>query len=214
MHLQPTLEAIGAALVFPHRFYRERQPDARDAGPIVLGVGLVSAVAVYVVLLLGAVVVSLQHASADALGLLADLDPGIYALGLVAPVAVVANWLFVGFLLHVAVTVGGGDGDYADTLAVVGWTTPATLLAIVVTAVGFLLVLWGNPLQMSYDAKLVTVAPGVGLAATVGGLLSLLWQGYCWPPGLRRVHTVDGGPSGRATALTLAIGAIGLLLTL
>mgnify|MGYP000155525846 CR=1 FL=1 len=214
MSLQPTLAAIATALVFPHRFYRERRPDPGDAGPIVLGVGLVSAVAVYAVFLLGAVVVSLQHASADTVGLLADLDPGIYALGLLAPVAVVANWLLVGFLLHVAVTLGGGDGEYADTLAVVGWATPATLLAMGVTAVGFLLALWGNPLQMSYEAKLVAVAPGVGLAATVGGLLSLLWQGYCWPPGLRRVHAVDGGAPGRATALTLAIGAIGLLLTL
>ena len=30
----PTLAAIATALVFPHRFYRERRPDPRDAGPI------------------------------------------------------------------------------------------------------------------------------------------------------------------------------------
>ena len=214
MSLQDTLRLVPVALVFPHRFYRERQPEPGDAGPIVLGVGLVSVLAFYVVLLAGAVVALVQHYSLDTLGLLADLGPGVYAMGLLVPLATLANWLLAGFVLHVAIRLGGGEGGYVDTLAIVGWSTPATLLGALVTGVGFLLALWGNPVAMSYDAKLVAVAPGIGLAATVGGLLSLLWQGYCWPPGLRRVHDVDGGASGKATALTVVLGAIGLLLTL
>ena len=192
----------------------ERRPAPGDAGPLVLGVALVWFVAFYVLLAAGAVLVSLQHASLDALGLLAGLDAGVYAAGLAVPLVVLLNWLVAGLVLHVAISLGGGDAGYVDTLAVVGWSTPATLLAALVTGLGFLLSLWGNPVPMGYGAKLVSVGPGIAVAAVVAGLLSLVWQGYCWPPGLRRVHDVDGGAAGKATAATVLIGALGLLFSL
>jgi hypothetical protein len=67
---------------------------------------------------------------------------------------------------------------------------------------------------MSFDAKLVSIAPVMTLAGVVGGLLTLLWQGRIWPPGLRRVHDCSPGVAGKATGMTVLVGAITLLLAL
>lgn len=168
----------------------------------------------YMLLLAGAVLVSLQQSTFGVGDLLADLGPGTHGLGLVVAALIVVDWLLVSCVLHVAAILLGGDGSYRDTLGVVAWSTPATLVALLVVGAVYLLALWGNPLVMSFDAKLLAIAPAVSLAGVIGGLLTLLWQGRIWPAGLQPVHDVSPGTAGRATGVTVLVCALALLLAL
>lgn len=201
-------------MFFPERFFRDHRPNLDDAGRIVLAVAGVHLLGYYLLLLGGAVLVSLQQTSLGVAELLADPGLGVYALGPGLALFVLLDWLLVSALLHVAIKLLHGQGTYGDTLSVVGRSSPATLLGLVVGGVGFGIALWENPLVMSFDAKLAAVAPTVVLAGVVGGLLTLLWQGYVWPAGLRQAHDVGPAAAGKATGLTVLVGAIALLASL
>lgn len=204
---------IGRAMFFPERFFRDNRPNLDDAGRVVLGVAIVHLLVSYLVLLGGAVLVSRQQSDGVA-ELLADLGPEVYALGPAIGLTIVLDWLLVSAVLHLAIKLLHGEGTYGDTLSVVGQSAPATLLGLLVVVLGFGLALWENSLVMSFDAKLAAAVPTVALAGVVGGLLTLLWQGYIWPAGLTAVHDVEGAAAGKATGLTVIVGAVALLTTL
>ncbi|MFB6195755.1 MAG: YIP1 family protein [Haloplanus sp.] len=206
-----SLRTLLSALVFPDAFFSTRPVRTADAGRVVLLVAALHAVGYYALLLAGAAVASSQGSSFGVTELLADLGGWTYAQGLLVGLLVVLNWLIVGAVLHIALSLRGDAGPYADTLAVVGWSSPAALLSPLVGGVGFLLAVHGNTLAMSYDAKLAAVAPAATLASVVGGLLTLLWQGHVWSAGLRHVHGVDRRAAAEATALTFVLGVAALV---
>jgi hypothetical protein len=212
--LHSPLLVSARALFFPETHFRDRRPSFPDAGRLVLAVAGLHAAGYYLLLLAGAAIVAGQQATFGAGELLADLGIGAYAAGVVVALLVLVDWVVVSAVLHAVVRFRGGEGTYTDTLSVVGWSAPATLLGLLVGGAGFLLALHGNTLTMSYDAKLVTVSPTVALAGGVGALLTLLWQGKVWPPGLARSHDIDRTTAARTAAATVVLCGLALLLTL
>lgn len=214
MSLHTRLSSPAHALFFPDAHFRERSPTLDSANRIVVAVAGIHLVGYYLLLLAGAVVVSLQQDTFGLSELLADLGVWAYAQGPLVALLVLLDWLVVSAILHVAVKLRHGGGTYGDTLSVVGWSSPATLLVLLVGGVGLLLALAGNRMTMSFDAKLAAVAPAVALASTAGGLLALLWQGYVWPAALERAHDVERSAAAEATAATVVVSAVAVLFVL
>jgi hypothetical protein len=212
MALQPPTSALGSALLFPRTFFGDRGGAPPGAWRIVIAVAGVHLVGYYGFLTVAAVIVALQQPAFTALENLRDLGGWTLFQGVLTGLLVLLNWLLVSAVLHGAVRLRHGQGDFDDTVAVVGWSAPATLLALLVGGLGFLIAVARNPLVMSFDATLQAVTPVVSLAGAIGGLLTLLWLGHIWPTALHHTHEIDREHAAQATVLTLALCALVLFL--
>ena len=212
MALLPPASALVSALVFPGTFFADPPASPPGAGRIVIAVAGVHLVGYYGFLAFAALIVAIQQPAFTALENLADLGGWTLFQGILMGFVVVLNWLIVSAILHGAIRLRHGQGDFVDTVAIVGWSAPATLLALLVSGLGFLIAVARNPIVMSFDATLKAVTPSVSLVGAIGGLLTLLWLGHIWPTALHHTHEIDRGHAAQATALTLGICALVLIL--
>lgn len=200
--------SIVSALVFPGAFFADRSRSPVGAGWVVLGVAGLHVLGYYGLLAAAAVIVAIKQPAFTVLENLADLGGWTLAQGVLGGFVIVLNWLVVSAILHAAVRLRHGRGDFGDTVTVVGWSAPTTLVALLVSGFGFLVAVSRNPLVMSFDATLAAVAPVVSLVGAVGGLLTLLWLGHIWPTALHHTHEIDRGHAAQATALALGVCAL------
>lgn len=210
--LRSRLTVWGAALLSTDRFFDARTPTDAIGGRVVVEVAALHAVWYLCVLVGGAAVASSKQPSTGVVENLADLGLGLYALSVGVGLLVIVNWVVVSAVLHVAITLRHGRGTIGDTMYVVAWSSPAALVAPLLWGTGFLLALSGSPLVMSYDAYVATAAEPAGIAGLIGGSIVLLWQGHLWPAGLERAHDVDHGFAVQASAVTVVLGLVALLL--
>lgn len=208
------MSSWGRAVLFTEQFF-EQPASTDDSGiRIVTEVAGVHMLGYLLVLAAGAVVATLTHSGFGVVENLADLSWWVYALSGGIGVLVLANWFVLSAMLHVFVKLRHGEGTYADTLYVVAWSLPVTLLGFMFWAGGYLLTIAGSTPVMSYDAFVITAASSAKFPAIAGGVITLFWQGHLWPTGLESVHDVGHTSAVRVSALTVLLGIVPLLVIL
>lgn len=213
MPIPPRLTDWGDAVFFTERFYADRTPSLESGIRVVAEVASLHGLGFLLVLVGGAVISSWRNATLGGIENLADLSWWVYAVSVGVGLLVIANWLVLSALLHVIIKLRHGDGTFEDTLLVVAWSSPITLIASLFWGAGFLLWIASSQLIMSYDASVIAAAQGARIPGVIGGIISLLWQGHLWPTGLEKRHDVEHEPAVRASAAIVLLGVVALLIS-
>lgn len=121
-------------------------------------------------------------------------------------------WLVQGTLVHLVTRAFGGAGRWSDTMAVLGWATPAALLQALGALAFFAWLTAGETVTAGSEARLqaeletlIAGAPEFNVLALVVGL----WQVAIAAYGLAETHDVD--PVGGAIASGLVLVPLSLL---
>lgn len=193
-------------LVFPDLFFAERTPRRGVAGRVVAAVAILQAVLTVALTGLFAVRVAMLSDTTDLAGAFNLVHPATFGDAVSIGVLVIVNWLLVGLLLHALTWYLDSGGTVGETLYVVGWSSPVTLLSPLLA--GFVIALshpGTQPWKGAGDQLAVLVGTAMGVALFVG-LLGLCWQGYIWIAGLQATHDIS-----RETASKASVGTVVLV---
>ncbi|USZ69178.1 YIP1 family protein [Halorussus salilacus] len=130
-------------------------------------------------------------------------------------VGVLVGWPLVAVGLHVASAVFGGEGSFADTLAVAAWGMLPTAFQVLAGLALLLVSLNGIDLSASDPELLASRIESLSRRAQgESALLSLAvacWQGYVWTFGLKHARKL---PTGAAAFAGGGVAFLGLLFAL
>ncbi|MFT4922307.1 MAG: hypothetical protein ACI8XM_001520 [Haloarculaceae archaeon] len=211
MALRDWLGAVKCALIAPREFFRERTPNLGATTLLVAVVALLHTLLIVGLLL---VVVQLSAVVEPTAGeLLGAVAGRSFAQAIGAGVLVFFNWVVVSGILHVVIKLLDGDGTFADTLHVVGWSTPVSLLLIVILGFTVFLSVQGMNSYESVTRQIAEIQSTAGGAAILGSIVVLGWQAQIWRAGLRAVHDPPREAPMKAAFLTAAIAFMAAALT-
>ncbi len=198
-------------LFAPSDFFAERTRRDEVAGDIV---ALVAALHfVFFVGIFAVIILQLGLLSEMSFRqLLVAVGGPVIVQGVVLVVLVFLNWLIVSGVLHVVVKLVDGDGPFGATLYVVGWSSPVALLAPLVSSAGVIVAFTGVSSSAAVSAQLASARATVATTGILGAGLVLLWQGYIWAAGLRDTHDTSQEDAWLASAVTVVIGLIAVVL--
>lgn len=196
------LSAFRRVVSHPASFFDE---ESRDPG-LLQPAAVVTAIAV--VGLLGAVPTFLALAEATPEG------AGILVIGSLAVGSVVGamgpfvSWLIVAGLLFVGSVVFGGEGEFRDTFALVGWGfAPRILVPAVATVISFVVVS-GTDFSDPQQARQLTQMGATGTLTLVNqavNAVTFLWAGWIWTHALASARSISVRNAGVVVGALVAL---------
>lgn len=205
------LSALVDALTDPASFFEREAADPELRGPTIV-VGTVA------ILGLLAAIPTLQATMAavprGARGFVVVGAIVGMVFGLVVPFVV---WLVYALLFYALSALFGGEGEFRDLFAMVGWGFgPRALAALVSGVVTFVLLPsggFGDPAAASQFARDVATSP-LGLANRVFGLLMTLWAAWVWTHVVAEAREISRRNAAITVGLVVGTGVlIGLATT-
>lgn len=198
--------------VFPRVFFDERRPRLDAAARVVAGVAVLHSVLAVGLSWLAAVRLATVSGTTDLDGAVDLVGTATVGDGVAVGLLVIANWVIVGLLLHVVAWLFGSDGSVSETLFVVGWSLPVSLLSPLLAGIVIGL---SRPESQPWDGPGDQLALLTGNAVAVSifaAFIVLCWQGYIWIAGLQATHDVSRDTASEASVVTIVL--VGLIISL
>lgn len=196
------LSALQDAVTQPASFFREesRDPSLFQPAAVVAAIAIVG--------LLGTIptLLAVSEATPGEAGILVA---GSLAIGsLIGAIGPFISWLVVVTLLFVGSLVVGGEGEFRDTLALVGWGfAPRILVPVVGTVISFI-GLSGTDFSDPQQAQQLTQTATTGILTVVNqavNAVTFLWAGWIWTHALASARSISVRSAGTIVGVLVAL---------